>query len=709
MSELFTDSKSSSEQLIKDGGPTQSPLVCPFADRTHGKDLEYIRQSLMTAAGLVLALLILTASLVDFVHIAPGFPGNGLDNGWVFALNAAMAKGLVFGRDIVFTFGPFASAYTAEYNPATDTQMLWSGCLLAMAFAASLNCLTRGFGRLSAAGLAVFLLLVPADTRFLAIPFTSLVLLCRVALPADHFAHIAPTMTVRLTLAVLVAALAMLPLVKGTYFVASGIVMVLGLGLLVLRGHRALAIGGALLFAVALPTLWLLARQPLNALPGYFLALSPVIGGYSVAMSLPGPAWQFRLYAECCLALGLLNGRTLYPAGAAGRCLLAAAAALLFLAFKEGFVRDDVHALTAAGMLGVAGWGAMLLGRQGLAPLMGLTVGLMGWALIYGSVFSPTPAMLVSGIAAPFAAAEHGLVIRLTQPGQLQQQYADSLRAIQAEQQLPKLAGTVDIYSYGQSALLANGLDWDPRPALQSYVAYTSGLERQDADHLTGAGAPSNIIFSVQPIDNRLPALEDGASWPVLLTRYAIVGLRGDLMILKRRATPPGETPVADVPSVSGTFQLGETIPIPPFTSAVWAQFDVRPALAGRLMAMLFKPPALGITYLFPDGHTQSFRYIAGMGSAGFVVAPVIQTTTDFAALALPPSAHYFAGRQPAFLEITADYGAGWLWRASFSARFSALPLPIQPDASRLLAASLERPPSEQKPQPAAASTTADR
>lgn len=643
------------------------------------------RQALATIGNLALALLIVIASLVIFVPLSPSFPIDTLDSGWAFGLNAALAKGLVFGRDVVFTFGPYASVYTAQYHPAIDAQMLWSGCLLAIAFSTSLICLTRGVNRIIAVGLVVFLLLTPTDTRFFAIAFVSLLLVYRVALPSSHPGRIVPTTTVRVTLALLVVALSMLPLVKGTFALASGTCMALGCVLLVLRGHKAMAVGGALLFALAMQTLWIIARQPLIYLPGFFLAQAPVISGYSAAMATRGPAWQLILFVGCCLLLGLLNGRPLYLTGAAGRVLLAGASALLFLAFKEGFVRDDGHSLIAAGILGVAACCVMLLGRKGVAPLMGLVIGMTGWVLIDGSEIHPSLATLASSLEAPFITAEHGLMIRLTAPGQLKQRYANSLRAIRSEQPLPKLVGTTDIYSYGQSALLANGLDWDPRPVLQSYSAYTPSLELKDADHLTGSDAPANVLFSVQPIDNRLPALEDGASWPILLTRYDIIGFNGKLTILRRRAAPAIVSPVGDVPIVSGTFQLGEPIAFPKDTPVVWARIYIKRTLLGKLIALIFKPPHLNITYLFSGGRKQTFRYIAGMGESGFVAAPIIQSSTDFAALTLPDASNYFAARQPLFLSISANYGAGWLWRSSFGVQFFTMRIPVQPTIGRAL------------------------
>jgi hypothetical protein len=649
-----------------------------------------------TAANLALALLIIIASLVAFVPFAPFFPVDALDSSWQLALNAALAKGFVFGRDIIFTFGPYGSTYTEQYHPATDTQMLWSSGLLAVAFAMGLICLTQGVQRLIALGFAIFLVLVPRDIQLFTIPFVALLLVCRITTRADHPERITLSLAARLTLALLVLALATLTLVKGSFAVASLAVMVLGCVALAIRGHKSLAFGGAVLFCLTMAALWMIAKQPLGFLPGYFVAQEPIVSGYTAAMNMTGPAWQLALYVGCCVLIGLLNAPALRSSGIAGFMFSAGSAALLFLAFKEGFVRDDLgHACVAGGMLGVAGW-ITLLFRRRLTTLIGLAIGLAGWfcidypqlgistAMLRQGEIRPTISMGMNDIETPFINAGSGLVTRLVAPDQLKQRYMESLAAIQTEEPLPKLAGTTDIYSSGQSALLANGLDWAPRPVLQSYSAYTPELAYKDAAHLTGMSAPANILFATQPIDEHLPALEDGASWPILLTRYTITGFSGDLAILQRRETASPMDPIADAPSISGVFQLGKPIALPDNTPVVWAKIDVRPTLCGKLLTLFFKPSQLNIAYLFPDGSKQTFRYIAGMGVSGFVAAPVVENATDFAALALPASAHYFAGRQPTSLVISANHGAGWIWRSAFTAQFFTVQFPVQPELSSL-------------------------
>ncbi len=78
------------------------------------------------------------AAVALFLFISPFFPsfagGTGLDSAWIIGLNQGYANGLVFGRDLVFTFGPYASVYTREYNPGTNTIALFGSICLATAF-----------------------------------------------------------------------------------------------------------------------------------------------------------------------------------------------------------------------------------------------------------------------------------------------------------------------------------------------------------------------------------------------------------------------------------------------------------------------------------------------------------------------------------------------------------------------------------------------
>ena len=49
----------------------------------------------------------------------PILPYAQLDSGWALALSVACERGLVFGRDLIFTYGPLGCYGTRQYWPAT--------------------------------------------------------------------------------------------------------------------------------------------------------------------------------------------------------------------------------------------------------------------------------------------------------------------------------------------------------------------------------------------------------------------------------------------------------------------------------------------------------------------------------------------------------------------------------------------------------------
>ena len=76
--------------------------------------------------------------LAVFIPLKPLMPGAGTDMSWMMAFNQAVAQHLTFGKDIIITFGPYASVYTWVYHPATDRLMIWGGAFLGLGYFALL-------------------------------------------------------------------------------------------------------------------------------------------------------------------------------------------------------------------------------------------------------------------------------------------------------------------------------------------------------------------------------------------------------------------------------------------------------------------------------------------------------------------------------------------------------------------------------------------
>jgi hypothetical protein len=187
----------------------------------------------------------------------------------------------------------------------------------------------------------------------------------------------------------------------------------------------------------------------------------------------------------------------------------------------------------------------------------------------------------------------------------------------------------VDVYPWDVSTVFAARLPYAPRPIFQSFSAYTPTLATRNAEHLRSRRAAENVLFDIESIDGRLPAMDDGGSWAPLWARYTLVADTGGFLWLRRRPTPLAEP----APRLLGTARtrLGDPIPLPRVAcGAVWMQADLRPTLAYRLATVLWKGP----TVVMAEPTTgRSWRVIPAIVRSGFPVWPVVTRRRHFAEL----------------------------------------------------------------------------
>ena len=59
------------------------------------------------------------------------YPTAGLDAAWRMSINRAVVDQLAFGRDIVFTYGPFGVVSTTSYDPSLRWMAVLGGTIMA--------------------------------------------------------------------------------------------------------------------------------------------------------------------------------------------------------------------------------------------------------------------------------------------------------------------------------------------------------------------------------------------------------------------------------------------------------------------------------------------------------------------------------------------------------------------------------------------------
>lgn len=586
--------------------------------------LKLIKENLFLAA-----LLLVTVAV--FVPFSPGMPWESLDPSWVYGMNEAVAQGMSFGKDIVFTFGPYASIYTKTYHPATDKLMIFGSLFLAISFttAAYLNFrMTRGLLKL---GLLVVLstVMYSRDALFFFYPMLVGIQFYNWVRSFDSKREVSTT-EISLNLVLLVP-FGLLPLIKGSALIACVAISVLSIALLARRGEWRICTLVIVIPFVSLVAFWLLSGQPFLGLADYFVGLLPIISGYTEAMATNGDPREYILYTVAAAVLLFCLIRDVQASAYEKSVVVLIFSLLLFLAFKAGFVRHDGHAVISATMILLAALlaGTLLTTQVSLSVLLAC---LVAWVYIDAAYIKTSTHSIKENIKNIYASSWAGLTQRIKDPEALKRNFDARVAELNRRGAIPRLDGSVDIYSYDQSYLISSGNKWSPRPILQSYSVYTAKLAELNKMHLLSDNRPANIIFKVQPIDGRLPSLEDGASWPVLLSNYEPTSFSNGYLFLKNRHDS-GHLFKEPRKIGGGFYSLGEQIDLPSSDGAIFVKVDIKKSFFGNIANTLFKPSQLAIKLNLHNGVTREYRIVAGMSGAGFVISPLIENTEELGLL----------------------------------------------------------------------------
>jgi hypothetical protein len=628
-------------------------------------------------AHLVAGLLAVAAAAPSLGH---GFVGPGLDPSWQDGVRAAVEQQRIFGRDIVFSYGPLGFLST-RVPPAGAAFSIVAIDLVMMAMTAWLAWTWRETRRgglltllLAAALVSVRPFLSGMD---LALSAAWLGMAC-VAAGSDAVdgRPRAPGLAV-----------AGLALASLTFLVKANtglVVPLVGAAWLAVRAG-ALGSRGLALAALATPAAvvtGLAAVLPVDVF-GLASGTADVAAGYQDAMHLAitDPAVRRAWWTMSGVGVGLTGvvawiwwrDRRLAVAATLG-----VSALLLFLTMKQGFVRADnghaAMALRALPGLALVIAAATDAPRRNLALAAAVIVVALTWAaqkpLPFGDMRADATAAWVNA----------GNVLRAVRP-------AADLRHVPT---LP--AGLVAALSRGTVDVLSSDLilvtrepqlRWQPRPTLQGYVASTPGLDARNAAHWLGPAAPDALLVTATStcVDDRCWVDEPGTR-VAIWRRYVPLLRAGDLAVLGRR-----ETPLALVtsPAESTPWAIDRPValPVPRAGERLRLVLPVRTTWLAQWQRLVLRPPGLTLRL---DGALggRSIRVWPSLLTGGMLVSPV---AGDLAGLVGEAAGDLSAHQHPSSARVSA--ADGWGYEAAGVATLTRL---------RLAKASLDAPPSLAEP-----------
>jgi len=554
-------------------------------------------------------------------------PDSKLDTSWRWVINWAAAKPLQFGQDIIFTYGPLGHLLRDIYIPKLFLPNFVARTSINILFLVMLFVLSARLRVLRRIGFVLISILVAFYNMFAAYLFMIVV--------AAWLAFAAPDYN-RVLLILGLVFMAVASLMKETYLILAFTIILLGLIYLIWRRDLNTFALAFLAFTSAFIAAWLFAGQRLSGIPAFFWSSFDIIRGYNSAMST-GPQPTVLALGLAGLILGNLQiaaalVRCRHERGAWFTSLLLAMA--LFSAWKLGYTRADGAHTTQFFLYGVMAVVALPIfyvkqtrttARFVDYPTVIVTLACCVFVMhdqikmSFSNIFLDAR----NRVAMNLKFIVHPASVR----ARFEQEYEQYVRAFVLPQ-IERIVGqdTTDVFGREQAVAICNHLNYTPRPIFQGYSVYTPFLSKTNASFYRSARAPKWVIFKLQTIDARIPALDDADSLLVLAVDYYPVLTENGYTLLERKPDAPRSSEFRMVSA--GEVALGDSISVP--RGAIWCQLQVRETLLGKVIGFLFQLPKIRIEFEGLKDRLPPYRVVPLMAANGFLINPLLQTDLDF-------------------------------------------------------------------------------
>jgi hypothetical protein len=595
-------------------------------------------------------------------------PDARLDASWQEMLIQAHAQGLQFGRDVIFTWGPWGFLCSRYHLGAVEAVpiLVWT-VAGSFGIAGALVVLTRSLAPWRR--LAFAALFAGFHWFFQDLDFMVLITLIGIAGLMRRDAPLSRLVGWALVLGFLAQ-------IKFTYCVISAAAV---LAALVCWAHRRSwkrVAGVALGYAAAVVGAWVLAGQKLDNLYPYVMRSLDIASGYGDAMGFDESWPVFICGASLALVCALFIGRAWLTVadrrdsvGALG--LLSLAMALMW---KEGFTRADGH---------VMGFFIFILVLAPVLPGLLFPGRRAHW-------FDASVLLCVAGIACarddfyrlvPRVTGERivGNAQALGRLGSFPGEWQRAAEQACAAESLPAIGaavgrGTADAYDFNTGAVILNRLALSARPVFQSYSAYTPSLEGWNLRFYQSDRAPDFLLWNDERVDNRYPGEDDAMLVAGLPGHYEPLFPEKAYWLFRKRS-PLSKAPPERRLILSRTVRMTEEITLPPQRDhAIWLRADPVPNTLGRTRSLLYKAPLINLTTTDDNGRLSAWRLVPRVARDGFILVPTLLHGSDVASLTRGESSSWVRS-----FRFEAPVGQYEFWSHVDVSVFELTALPLRP------------------------------
>ena len=553
------------------------------------------------------------------------------DSAYTYAYHEMFSVGAVHGRDVIHTGGPWSILYYNEFHPNTFWVMIVGQLTIAVIIGWALAAIAHSYicnpkiEWLFLIGTLV-LLTSAVDARFF-------VMGCLIAILTPNIEKNNQTL---LFLALLLFAACAMS-IKNTFFV-MGIILLVQIFLTEIFHLRQFPKYGFLFLLTAL-AFHSAGGQPLDALPDYIVSLFDMASASSEFLAEGGSVWEWLCYVFLLVLLLFLCLKTnIQRHGILGLIPLSSLAAILFLSYKSGFVRQDgQHVIRAFSVLvpllviyhfmnsnNLSPLTSRLgYFRQGMRPQRFWAIGLIfliGCMSICTALLLNRHPTLYSNKLERLGQQVNGLAsILSTGMKTLVRKHESAKAEIRRQFPIADVQGTLAIYSSLQTVGLSYA-GYEILPIAAAQMNWTPRLDTKLESFFTGSSAPE-FVLGQTPFTARKAGI-------ALLTHYESVGVFNDHYLLRRAEKPRIAKKVF---LEDRRWRWDKKLVVPKISDGVLhARISYERTILGSLFSLLYQPPAI-VLQLYD--HEKLLRQITvglSIAKSGLPLYPGRPAATDF-------------------------------------------------------------------------------
>lgn len=556
------------------------------------------------------------------VYAAPDRIAYCVDESWHTALNIALEKSFVFGRDLIFTYGPLGFLSTRVDFGINFLYLVLFDVFIAANIGFIIWYIWKrhfNFGVIIITLLICYLSpVVDASFKLLFIMLFWLVIGAREK-SASYF------------LVPFAVAVVSFFIKINTSFIAIFIFYIFLLAAL-FKNEKSNT--GKIILGLALPPTILLASKIFNVdLNGYVFNGLELIGKYNDAMNFIAPAsMKYTILIAATAVASWFGFLILFFKGEKSIpriCSLTAFCLVSFVLFKQSVVRNDGEHLFAYLFFAPVLWiFAVLFFGDDFRRVRKIVVGLAAAVIIIGVLplrhftnraeFNPLNRRKY--YAQIFTGGDEQTKNRAREHFKMPD---DVLQSFGAK--------TADVMPLNVNLIYQNNLNYRPRPIFQSYAAFSDELINLNRQAYEGENAPEMIIFSNEIIDDRYALFDDQGAKIAMLEKYSVVKKfsfsENEYLLLEKNATSKSANLGA---AENATITFYEDFAVKDLNKMYLVKVKIDYSMFGKISRILYQPLRLKIVFTLDDGTTREFRAVNPILESGVIVNPFVETDEDY-------------------------------------------------------------------------------